>query len=94
MPYVFTEHGVLMLSSVLSSDRAVNVNIQVMRIFTRIRKTLIDTTDLRYELEKIKDKLENNDKSMEVVFSYLDELLKKESVALPRKRIGFKPDDL
>ncbi len=95
LPYVFTEHGVLMLSSVLSSERAVSINIQVMRIFTRIRKMFIDNTELRHEIENIKDKLDNNDKNMEVVFGYLDELInKKGSDNLPRKRIGFKPDDL
>ncbi len=95
LPYVFTEHGVLMLSSVLSSERAINVNIQVMRIFTRIRKMFIDQTQLRNEIENIKDKLSNNDKNMELVFTYLDELINKPSPSdLPRKRIGFKPDDL
>lgn len=95
LPYVFTEHGVLMLSSVLSSERAVTVNIQVMRVFTRIRKIFIDNTELRSEIEKIKDKLDNNDKNMEVVFSYLDELInRKEPKNIPRKRIGFKPDDI
>ncbi len=43
MPYVFTEHGVLMLSSTLNSERAINVNIQIMRIFTKVREMLTDT---------------------------------------------------
>jgi hypothetical protein len=95
LPYVFTEHGVLMLSSVLSNERAVNVNIQVMRIFTRIRKMFIDNTELRYEIEQIKNKLGTNDKNMEVVFGYLDELITKQRREnLPRKRIGFKPDEI
>ena len=95
LPYVFTEHGVLMLSSVLNSERAVNVNIQVMRIFTRIRNMFIESTDLRYEIEQIKGKLDNNDKNMEVVFGYLDELISKKGLDdRPRKRIWFKPDDL
>lgn len=95
LPYVFTKHGVLMLCSVLNSERAVNVNIQVMRIFTRIRKMFMDNTDFLNEIEKIKRKLDNNDKNMEVVFGYLDELIEtRRSDNLPRKRIGFKPDDL
>jgi regulator of replication initiation timing len=56
---VFTEHGVSMLSSVLNSKRAIQVNIQIVRIFTRIRQILADNTDLRLEIEKIKTKLDN-----------------------------------
>jgi hypothetical protein len=94
LPYVFTEHGVLMLSSVLNSQQAIQVNIQVMRIFTRIRQMFIDNTELHLEIEKIKTKLDNHSKNMEVVFRYLDELLEKKEEPRPRKRIGFKSDDL
>jgi hypothetical protein len=94
LPYVFTEHGVLMLSSVLNSKQAIQVNIQVMRIFTRIRQMFIDNTELHLEIEKIKTKLDNHSKNMEVVFRYLDELLEKRDETKPRKRIGFKSDDL
>ena len=94
-PMVFTEQGVSMLSSVLNSKRAIQVNIQIVRIFTRIRQMLADHTDLRLEIEKIKTKLDNQDKNMEIVFRYLDELLEKqEQPNPPRKRIGFKPDNL
>jgi len=88
LPYVFTEHGVLMLSSVLSSEKAVEVNIQIMRIFTKIRKSLSDNTELRLEIEKIKRKTENNTKNIEEVFQYLDELLdKKENHFLENKLV-------
>lgn len=94
-PNAFTEEGLAMLSGVLSSDRAIAVNIQIMRIFTRIRQMLADNTDLRLEIERIKSKLDNQDKNMEVVFRYLDELVaKKDEPPIPRKRIGFKSDDL
>lgn len=94
-PYVFTEQGVAMLSGILNSDRAIAVNIQIMRIFTRIRHMLFDNTEIRLEIEKIKNKLDNQDKNMEIVFKYLDELLEKqERPNPPRKRIGYKPDDL
>jgi len=85
---VLTEHGVLMLSSILSSKQAIQVNIQIMRIFTRIRQMLMDNTELRLEIEKIKKKLDNHDKNMEVVFKYLDELIEKKDK--PRKPVGFK----
>lgn len=90
LPYVFTEQGVAMLSGILSSDRAIKVNIQIMRIFTRIRQLLIDNTELRLAIEKIKRKTDNNTKNIEVVFQYLDELLEKRADPKPRKKIGFK----
>lgn len=93
LPYAFTEHGVLMLSSVLNSKQAIKVNIQVMRIFTRIRKMFIDDTELRLEIETIKKKLDNQDKNMEIVFRYLDELIDKNEHPQERKRIGYKPDN-
>ncbi len=93
-PMVFTEQGVAMLSSVLNSSRAINVNIQIIRIFTHIRQIFMDNTDLRLEIEKIKTKLDNQDKNMEIVFRYLDELIDRKAEARPRKRIGFKSDDL
>ena len=73
-PMVFTEHGVLMLSSVLNSDKAIQTNIQIMRIFTKVRQMLLDTTDLKIAVLQIQKKLENHDKNIELVFSYLDEL--------------------
>ena len=93
-PMVFTEQGVAMLSSVLNSSRAIKVNIQIIRIFTRIRQMLMDNTELRLEIENIKSKLDNQDKNMEVVFQYLDELIEQKAVPKPRKRIGFKSDEL
>lgn len=65
-----------------------------MRIFTRICLMYIDNTELRLEIEKIKKKLDNQDKSIEVVFRYLDELIDKKNEAPERKRIGYKPDIL
>ena len=91
---VFTEQGVSMLSSVLNSKRAIQVNIQIIRIFTRIRQIIADNTDVRLEIEKIKNKLDDQDKNMEIVFNYLDEFLEKQNHSnTPRKGIGFKPDN-
>nr|WP_315141246.1 ORF6N domain-containing protein [uncultured Flavobacterium sp.] len=67
LPMAFTEHGVLMLSSVLKSDKAIQVNIQIMRIFTKVRQMLLDTTDLKIDILQIKKKLENHDKNIELV---------------------------
>jgi hypothetical protein len=94
LPFCFTESGVAMLSSILNSERAIAVNIQIIRIFVRLRQLLADNTDLRLEIEKIKNKLDNQDKNMEIVFRYLDELLEAKHNPQPRRRIGYKSDDL
>lgn len=57
-----------MLSSVLNSDRAIMVNIQIMRVFTEIRKMLMDNTELRLAIEELKKKTDSNVKNIEVVF--------------------------
>jgi len=92
LPNVFTEHGVLMLSSILNSQQAIQVNIQIVRIFTKLRQWLSENGEIKYEIEDIKRKLNNQDKNIELVFSYFDQLMDKKIA--PRKRIGFMPDDL
>lgn len=92
LPYAFTEHGVLMLSSVLNSPQAIQVNIQIVRIFTRLRRLLDSHNELKLEIADIRQHLQNHDKNIELVFSYLDKLIDKENQ--PRKLIGFKADDL
>ena len=89
-PYAFTEAGVAMLSSVLKSKRAKEMNIAVMRAFVALRKMLVNNTELRLEIEYIKKKVTNHDKNIELVFQYLDELLEKKENPKPRKQIGFK----
>lgn len=90
LPSAFTEHGVLMLSSVLKSDKAIHVNIQIMRIFTKVRQMLLDTTELKIDILQIQKKLENHDKNIELVFSYLDELTEKKENEPKRPTIGYK----
>jgi regulator of replication initiation timing len=86
----FTEQGVAMLSSVINSKQAINVNIQIMRIFTKVRQMLTDNLSIKLEIEDIKKKLQNQDKNIELVFSYLDELMVKQESPKPQKRIGFR----
>jgi len=80
-PFAFTEQGVAMLSSVLNSDRAVAVNIQIMRIFTRMRQLLSDNTELKleiaeikYTVEQIAKKQKGHDQNIELLFEYIDRL--------------------
>ena len=90
-PYAFTEQGVAMLSGILHSERAITVNIQIMRVFTKVREILMDNLSIRLEIEQIKKTPLNQDKNIELVFSYLDELMEKHDNPKPRKVIGFKP---
>ena len=87
-PYVFTEQGVAMLSSVLNSSRAIAVNIRIIRVFTKIREMLMDNSNIKLEIEKIKKNLSNQNKNIELVFHYLDELIQKKEK--PITKIGFK----
>jgi hypothetical protein len=88
LPYAFSEQGVAMLSGVLHSERAITVNIQIMRVFTKVREILADNLSVRLEIEEIKKHLVNHDKNIELVFSYLDELIEKHDNPKPRKAIG------
>jgi hypothetical protein len=90
LPMVFTEHGVLQLSNVLKSERAEKVSFIIIDVFVRLREMILDNTDLRLEIEKIKNKIENQGKNIELVFQYLDELLDKTEKVKHRKQIGFK----
>jgi uncharacterized tellurite resistance protein B-like protein len=83
-PFAFTEHGVLMLSSVLKSERAVQVNIQIMRVFTKLRQMVLDNEDLRKEFEKLK---QITDERFQIVFETLDQLINIENTE--KKKIGF-----
>lgn len=92
-PYAFTEQGVAMLSGVLNSDRAIKVNIQIMRVFTKVREFLMDNLSVRLEIEEIKKKLASQDKNIELVFTYLDELIEKHDTRKPVRVKGFKTYD-
>jgi hypothetical protein len=89
MPYAFTENGVAMLSSVLKSPQAVQVNIAIMRIFTRLRSFLLLESELRREMDDMKD---GQEQLFGVVFERLDGIEESLKPRLPanRKRIGLK----
>ena len=90
LPYVFTEHGVLQLANVLRSKKARQMSIRIIEVFVKMRQRLADTLSIKSDIEIIKKKLINQDKSIELVFSYLDELMEKHDNQQPRKKIGFK----
>ena len=90
LPMVFTEHGVLQLSNVIRSGIAKQMSIRIIEVFVKMRQMLSDNTELRLDIEKIKKKLDNQDKNMEIVFRYLDELIEKKENPVPRTKIGYK----
>ena len=73
-PFAFTEHGVIMLASVLNSERAIQVNIQIVRIFTRMREMLASNKEILHKLEKIEHNLAEHDNHILVIFEYLKQL--------------------
>lgn len=90
LPFAFTEHGVMMLSSVLRSDKAIQTNIQIMRTFTKVKQMLLDSSEIKINIVQIQKKLENHDKNIELVFSYLEELNEKKEQETTRVKIGYK----
>jgi hypothetical protein len=90
-PYVFTEQGVAMLSSVLGSSRAITVNIQIMRIYTKMRELLLTHKDILLKLEQMERQVVQNSEDIQMIFAALKELLN--PPAEPRPRIGFRRND-
>ena len=86
MPYVFTEHGIAMLSSVLNSDRAIQVNIAIMRAFAQLRKLLMTRKDLA---RKLNDMEKRYDTQFSVVFKAIKKLMIPTPIP-PERRIGFR----
>ncbi len=86
LPYAFTEHGILMLSSVLNSERAIHVNIEIMRAFVRLRRMLASNADLSRKLNELESKY---DRQFRVVFDAIRQLM---TPSVTRaKPIGFRP---
>jgi hypothetical protein len=87
-PYAFTEHGVLMLSSVLKSERAEKVNLLIIDTFVELNQMLLTHKDLLLKMEELEKKVSNQDEKVMMIFNYLKQFIKKQET--PRKRIGFK----
>ena len=90
-PYAFTEQGVAMLSSVLNSDTAIEVNIRIIRIFSRLREMLLTHKDILLKLEQLEKQGIQNSEDIQMIFSALKQLLNPPHE--PRKRIGFKKSE-
>ena len=88
LPYAFTEQGVAMLSSVLNSKQAIMVNIQIIRIFTRMKQMMLTHKDILLKLEKLEREVSVHDEKIKLIFDYLKKLLTQPKQARPQ--IGFK----
>ncbi len=87
LPHAFTEHGILMLSSILNSERAVQVNIAIMRVFVRLRKIMFANKDLALRLEKLDRAIENHGAQIHTIFEIIKQFMILEKK--PKRRIGF-----
>ncbi|MDD5173304.1 MAG: ORF6N domain-containing protein [Candidatus Omnitrophica bacterium] len=90
-PYAFTEQGVAMLSSVLNSKRAVQVNIAIMRAFVRLRDVLSNRKELTYKLKELESKIEKHDADIQTIFEAIRQLMAPPPEK-PRRMIGFKQE--
>ena len=89
LPMVFTEHGVLQLSNVLTSERAEKVSFTIIDVFVKLRTMLLDNAELRLAFEEMKKDTANNTKNIELVFQYLQDLIEKKESLESRKQIGY-----
>jgi hypothetical protein len=87
LPFAFSEHGILQLSNVLKSKQAIAVSIKIIDVFVQLRTMVLSNTEIKLEVEKIRKKVDSQDRNIEVIFRYFDELLEKQ--AEPRIKIGY-----
>ena len=90
-PFVFTEHGVLMLANVLRSESAIKMSIRIIEIFVQMRQVMLTNKDILLKLEQLENKVGNHTKEIQVIFEYLKELVS--PPVEPRSKIGFKVKD-
>ncbi len=93
LPSAFTEQGVAMLSSILNSDTAIEVNIRIIRVFTRLREYALTHKEILLQLVKLEKEVKGNSKDIENIFTVLKELIEKDAKPAPRNKIGFKQYD-
>lgn len=92
-PYAFTEQGVAMLSGVLNSDRAINMNIAIMRAFVEVRKILLQQSDMKEQFKELRERLGEHDTQLNQIYDALENLLDEKVAGRKwesRERIGFK----
>ena len=94
LPNAFTEQGVAMLSSILNSDVAIEVNIRVIRVFTKLREYALTHKEILLQLSRLEKEVKGNSSDIENIFMVLKELIEKQSKPIPpRRKIGFRRND-
>jgi hypothetical protein len=86
----FTEQGIAMLSSILNSNTAIEVNIRIIRVFMKLREYALTHKEILLQLSQLEKKVNGNSKDIENIFLVLKELLEKEKKPIARNRIGFR----
>ena len=92
LPCVFTEQGVAMLSSILNSERAIQVNIAIMRVFVRLKEIISTHKELAHRLMELERRMEKKDEEIKVIFNVIRELMEPPSKK-PKRKIGFHAED-
>jgi phage regulator Rha-like protein len=93
LPYAFTEQGVAMLSGILNSDKAINMNIAIMRAFVKLREILLQRSDFKTQLKEIKERLGEHDAQLNQIYDAMENLIDEKAAERKwedRERIGFK----
>jgi len=93
LPFAFTEQGVAMLSGILNSEKAINMNIAIMRAFVEVRKVLLKQNDLKEQLKEIKERLGEHDAQLNQIYDAMENLLDEKAAQRKwndRERIGFR----
>lgn len=93
LPNAFTEQGVAMLSSVLNSDIAIEVNIRIIRVFTQLREYAMTHKEILRQLAVLEKEVKGNSRDIGSIFMVLKELIEKQSNPAPRNKVGFKSYD-
>lgn len=89
-PFCFTEQGVTMLSCILNSKTAIEVNIRIIRVFTKLREYALTHKEILLQLSKLEKEVKGNSQDIENIFTVLKELIEKQAAPSPRNKIGYK----
>lgn len=89
MPHAFTESGVAMLSSVLNSEIAIQINLQIIRAFIRLRKMLGENEVLRYAIEKLEKRVSRNERDIIIAIQAIQKLINPPAPPKPNRKLGF-----
>jgi len=91
LPFVFTEHGTVMLANILSSENAIQASIKIIEVFIRMREHILTNKDLLLKMDQLDKKVGSQDEKIDIIFKYLRKFIDVQEK--PRKQIGYKRDD-